>query len=456
MSVSSGVQPPASLSQRLRKAGAWIIAGHLATQLIRFGSNLVLARFLAPEAFGILSVVYILVIGLGLFSDLGIGTSVIRSHRGGDPAFLKTAWSLQVLRGGVISAGCLLLALVIHLVALAGWVKPGSVYADPRLPMAVAAFSIDALLVGLQSMRLIIARREMRRERITLIDLTCQISAMLVMVAIAWSTHSFWALVAGAITASGVRLLLQNLWLPGPKDGWMLERTAMAEILGHAKWLLPGSILGFMAINGDRFLLGGMLDARSFGLYSLAFLLANTFQVIASSMIGETVLPALSEVNRRNPEDLRRVWVRFQWVYDAAFVTLGACLAACGPAVVKLLYAASFADAGPMLAALGWGMVGLRNQITEQLYLVKEQMQLVAVNQFLRLIAVGAGVLIGFRMGGIAGAVWGVVLSQFAGWPLALWFRIRHGLWDWRSEWLLLPAIAAGSLLGWGFQTLAG
>ena len=48
---------------------------------------------------------------LGLLSDMGLRQNIIQSHRGDDPAFLNTAWTVQIIRGFVLFALTLLLAL---------------------------------------------------------------------------------------------------------------------------------------------------------------------------------------------------------------------------------------------------------------------------------------------------------------------------------------------------------
>jgi hypothetical protein len=44
------------------------------------------------------------------------------------------------------------------------------------------------------------------------------------------------------------------------------------------------------------------------------------------------------------------------------------------------------------------------------------------------------------------------VLSQFVSWPVALWFKYRHGLLTWQSERVWLPALAVGMLAGWALD----
>ena len=78
---------------------AWTLFGYGGAQVIRLGSNLILAHMLYPAAFGVMALVTVFMQGLQMFSEVGIGPSIIQNRRGDDPAFLDTAWTIQVLRG---------------------------------------------------------------------------------------------------------------------------------------------------------------------------------------------------------------------------------------------------------------------------------------------------------------------------------------------------------------------
>ncbi|WP_369385449.1 oligosaccharide flippase family protein [Limimaricola cinnabarinus] len=119
-------------SRALRSAGI-TIAGFGMSQVLRLGSNLLLTRLLFPEAFGVMAIVMVVMMGLNMFSDVGITPAIMQSRRGDDPAFLDTAWTIQICRG----FGLWLVAL-----ALAG---PAAVwYDEPMLTqyLSVAAFSL--------------------------------------------------------------------------------------------------------------------------------------------------------------------------------------------------------------------------------------------------------------------------------------------------------------------------
>ncbi len=104
-----------TLRQRSIHAGLWTIGGHALSQVIRLASNLILTRLLVPEMFGLMTLANLLLVGVWLFSDLGLKQSVVQSSRGHEPTFLNTAWVVQIVRGIVMWLMALLVALGVYI-----------------------------------------------------------------------------------------------------------------------------------------------------------------------------------------------------------------------------------------------------------------------------------------------------------------------------------------------------
>src|SRR4051812_6290963 len=85
-----------ALVDRAGRSAVWAMLGFGGGQALRFAGNLVLTRLLMPEAFGLMVLVNTFLMGLALFSDIGVGTSVIQNKRGDERAFLDTAWTISV------------------------------------------------------------------------------------------------------------------------------------------------------------------------------------------------------------------------------------------------------------------------------------------------------------------------------------------------------------------------
>ena len=64
------------------RGSVWTLLQYGGAQVLRLISNLVLWRLLTPDAFGLMALVGALMVGVNMFSDVGIGPSVIQHRRG--------------------------------------------------------------------------------------------------------------------------------------------------------------------------------------------------------------------------------------------------------------------------------------------------------------------------------------------------------------------------------------
>src|SRR4051812_18273874 len=101
-----------SLKERVFRASGWSLGGYGIGQVIRLGSNLLMTRLLAPEMFGIMAVANMVNMIFGMLADIGLRQHIVQSHRGDDPEFLDTAWTIQFARGVLMWLAACVLSLI--------------------------------------------------------------------------------------------------------------------------------------------------------------------------------------------------------------------------------------------------------------------------------------------------------------------------------------------------------
>jgi O-antigen/teichoic acid export membrane protein len=449
----------AGLRGRVIQAGAWTVGGHVAGQVIRLGSNLIMTRLLVPEMFGVMVLANVLLIGLNLFSDLGLNQNVIQSKRGRDEAFLNTVWTVQILRGVLICMLALVMAFGIQLAALNHWVPENSVYAAPLLPYVVAAFSVTAVIAGLESTKIATANRNLAMQHVVKLELTSQITGFVVMVLWAWADRTIWALVAGGVAAAGMRTLLSHLLLSGQQNRLHWDRAAFVEIYHFGKWVFLTSILGFLAMNGDRLILGWLADTSVLGMYAIAFLIISAIQQTFSRVINRVGLPALSEVARDRPEALKDVYYKLRAPVDLATLFAMGLLLACGHQLIDVLYDDRYLPAGHMLEILSIALFEVRYNIVGQCLIALGKPRSLAPMIVMRLVALYGLMPVAYVWYGLDGAIWVAGGSAFAGLPLIFYLKVKYGWFDWVKEVRVLPALIAGYAMGylanWAFLRVA-
>lgn len=438
-----------NLRSRVLRAGSWVAAGHVASQALRLFSNLIMTRLLVPEMFGVMALAHALMVGLHLFTDVGLRQSVVHSHRGDEQPFLDTVWSVKIVRGSLVCLTALGLAGGFYLLGQNQWLPADSVYAEPVLPAIIAILSFNELISGFEPTKMIVANRRLVMGRLTLIDVGCQVAGILFMWGWAVIDRSIWVLVVGSLVTSSLRVIVANLALPGPANRWHWDRSAVDEIVRFGKWIVLSSILGFLAASGDRLMLGGLADARLLGLYSIACFMVGALRDAVHKFAGDVAFPALSEIARHHPQDLRATYYRLRRPIDIASLTMTGALLVAGHLIVDVLYDRRYAGAGHMLEILAVSLFEARYALALQCFLALGHSRLLAPASALQVFALYVLLPAAMLWRGPDAGLWVLGFSSFLALPLIFRFKRRLGLLDPAREALALIWLLPGMLLGW-------
>jgi O-antigen/teichoic acid export membrane protein len=431
-----------SLRERVLRAGSWSFAGYAIAQIIRFGTNLLMTRLLVPEMFGVMSVALMVMLGLALFSDVGLRQSVVQHRRGTEPAFLDTVWLTKMGFGAAVCVAAALIGAALGAAAESGLFPPGSAYAAPELPWVLAVLGAGAVVSGAESTRSMEASRHLALAKVTQMSIIAQVVSVLAMIALAAVHRSIWVLVFGSLVSSAVTTLLSHTWLPGSPNRLRWDPQAFREIIGYGKWVLLSSVLGFFANSGDKMLLGGLVSAATLGVYSIAFMLMAAIENAGSKIIADVTFPALSEVARDPRRDLRAALYRFYVPCAALCVGAAAAMVVAGPALVRVLYDDRYAGAGWMLQVLSLALLAVPSRVHAMCLLSVGDARAHSNVVMARLVTVLVGVPIGFHLAGLTGAVWSVVASYLSVIPVSLIYSARRHLIEARVEIVVAVAIA--------------
>jgi len=426
------------------------------SQAIRLGGNLVMTRLLVPEMFGVMAIASIVLTMLTMLSDLGLHHNIVQSRRGEDPAFLDTAWAVQILRGGLLWIMALLLSAGLYAGNLAGWFPPDSVYASSELPLVIAVGTFATVISGFQSTGVALSLRNLDQKRLVQMELMAQTTALVFMIGVGIATRSIWALVAGGLVGAGTSMLLSHFWLKRHRNRLQWDKGALHELLSFGKWTIVSSVFTVLGINGDKLLLGGYLSADMLGLYAIATLILAAVEGALGRLFNAISLPALSEVSRTDPGRLREAYYKLRVPGDLILLFAGGVLFAAGQGLIDLLYDPRYASAGGMLQVLGLSYVAARYNITYHIYLAIGKPRYQAIISGVRCVALFVIVPLSYAFGGSQAAIWGIALHGLAIIPIVLGFNARLGYLDSRREFLVLLALPAGIGCGHALLALAG
>ena len=434
-----------SLKGKAVRGGVWTIFGFGGGQGLRLFSNILLAQVLLKEDFGLMGMVSVVMAGLLMFSDIGIGPAVIQNKRT-DPAFLNTAWTIQVARG-----------LALWFVALAMSFPAAAFFDAPELRWVLPVAAGTAVIQGFRSTNWFTANRNLSVRGMMLIDLGT--SAVQAAVMIGWAygiDPSVWALVAGGLVSTAFSVTLSHC-LPGIRNRLAFERGAAGELVRFGRWLFLSTIVTFFAMHLDKLFLGAFLTTGAFGVYYIGQQLANLGPTLASRIAQLVGFPALSEVHRDRPERFDQAFFRLRRVSILPMVTVLAALVLLGPSLFYLLYPVPLWGAGWIVQVLAVaGMTSLVGVSYGNAYMAKGSTASNMATVTAQVLITAAAVSLGYFLGGETGFLLALGVAQLLKHPVDAYLADRLGCWQPRFD---LPVFAGSVLLAlaalWGSQFLA-
>jgi O-antigen/teichoic acid export membrane protein len=376
-------------------------------------SNIVLSHLLVPQYFGLMTLLNTTVTGLTLFSDLGLTPNIILSRRGDDPAFLDTAWTMQVIRGIGLWLCCLCLSIPF-----------AKFYGEPKLSIMVPVIGFSLVISSFNSTSLSTLARHMAVRELALLELSIQAGQLVFTVAWALIDRSVWALVFGRLFSDVARLLISRRMIPGQSNSFRWERNAVRELLNYGKWVLLSTSLMFLSSQSDRMILGKLVSLRTLGLYGIAFAVSDIPRQVILTFSGQIVVPFVSKVADLPRHEFLAVVLKYRWkVLIVSAAILGA-VATLGDLVMGRIYDVRYHDATWIVTVLALGLwhTIMYNTMSPCLFAVGKRQYAVA-GYFFSSLVIFAFVPLTYYKWGLVGSVWTVAFSD-----LPMYFVNLYGL----------------------------
>ena len=376
--------------------------------------------------------------GMEMFTDIGIGPSIIQNKRGDQPKFYNTAWTIQIIRGILLWCVSCVLAWPLAMI-----------YGEPLLFSLIPAAGLCAVAAGFNSTKIQTAKRHLNLRDLAVLNLTCQVISISVTVFFAWHLRSVWALVFGGLAGSSVKALLSQLALRGPLNRFCWQRESIEQLFSFGRWIFLTTAFSFVTRQADKLILGGLISKSELGVYAVAMVLVEAGTGLIAKLASQVALPSLSTVARDQPERLREVLYRIRRPVEWITLPAAGFLMVTGSIIVEILYDPRYLQAGWMVQALAPGIAfGPIASVGMKSIIAVGYPRYDATLQFIRAVFLVISVPLFYSFFGMSGAVVAVSVNLCLGYPMVLVVLSKLGLLRLKSELRLILPFAVGIGLG--------
>ena len=415
----------------------------MATRLLGFINTLVLARLLLPGDFGLVTLATGFFQGVMAVSALGIDEAVIRQPHA-TRATYDTAFTINLIRG---LATCLVVA--------ACAVPMAAFFRDDRLTPVLLAVTAIFFVVSFENIGTIEFWRDFAFEKEFKLLILPRCAAVLVTMAVAWFTHSYWALVAGIATRQLLNTGLGYVMHPyRPR----LSLRAWRDLAGFSVWSWAISMAIMVRDRIDSFMIGRLLGAPPVGVWSVGLEFAEMPTLELASPLARACFSSFAAASREG-EDPAESYLRILASASLVVLPVGAGISLVAGPVIVIAFGDRWLEAVPVMRVLGIaGVAQLLGAVTSTLLSVHGLLRRsFGINMLSMAVkAVAAALLI--PPFGLTGAAWAYALTllvENAAFLVAAFRRFDiHGLALIGRMWRGLLATAAMAAFlgatGWG------
>ena len=339
-----------SLGGRVGGAVRWKLVQLVGGKLIFLIRILVLARIVAPDAFGLIAVALIPIGLLLQVSDFGMAPALIQQQRVSARHY-DVAWTIGLVRGAAISV----------LVFLAApWVA--DLAGEPRAASIMQVLALQPLLQAAASIRLAELQRRLAFRPLALVTLGEALVNTGVSIALA-PALGVWALVFGSLAGSTALASLSYGVAPH-RPRLRLDRAAAATLIRFGRWIFAAGIVAVIGNSVLRLVISRGLGTEALGLYFLAGRLTFMLGGAASDVAESVSFPIYARLQSDRVEAVR-IFRRALTSLGALLVPLFAMIIALAPSLVDNVLGERWQGTVPVIRWLSVAcLIGILGDVT--------------------------------------------------------------------------------------------
>lgn len=259
--------------------------------LLQMGAQVLLARILGPEQYGIFAIGATVISFSAFLSDVGLAYGLIQKPEV-STRDVRFVFTLQVLLGTLVTA----------LVWL-GAEPIATFFGEPRAVKVVEVLAVLCLLNALAAPSLNLLKRRLDFKQIQIAQLSSYVVGYIAVgIPMAMAGSQVWALVAAWIVQASLNLvLLYRATGHNLKPLFWYEHARAQSSYGGA--VLATNLVNWIINNIDRVIIGRIFGSREIGLYATSY---NLFYNPTAAALG-VVQPVFFSASARVADDGQRI-----------------------------------------------------------------------------------------------------------------------------------------------------
>lgn len=298
---------------KIFNATKWSSLAEIAARIASPIVNMVLARVLTPEAFGIVASITIITSFADIFTDAGFQKFIVQHD-------YNTEEELNA--GSNVAFTCnLVLSFLIYLIIFCFKKPLASAVGCAAEYWGIAVASLTVLCTAIPSVAVARFRRDLNFRPLFYTRIIGAFIPLIVTVPLAFIFRNYWALIVGTLIQKlfiAVATLILSKWKPKIE----FNKILFQEMIGFSIWNLLETLSIWFAGQANIFIVSNTLNSYYLGLYKTAMAAVNSCLGIITAAFTPVFFSALSRY-QNNVKRYNETFDGFQYLLSLIVIPLG-------------------------------------------------------------------------------------------------------------------------------------
>ncbi|MNB96609.1 Lipopolysaccharide biosynthesis protein WzxC [compost metagenome] len=352
-----------NLQNKIVKATKWSAFTEILSKSVSPITNMILARILVPEAFGVVATITMIISFTIMFSDSGFQKYLVQHEFKDEDDKNKSAtvafWS------NFIFANTLWLIIILFREQIAELVG------NPGLGIVIAIACIQLPITSFSSIQEALFKRDFDFKVFFLVRIISVCVPFLITIPLALMGLSYWALIIGSLSIQVVNALIltaKSIWKP--KFFFSIE--IFKRMISFSIWSLFESVSIWLTTWVDTFIIAFILNQYYLGIYKTSTTLVNSLMAIITASIIPVLFSTLSRL-QNNEEQFELLFFKFQRFVSYLVFPLGVGVFLFSDLVTAILLGSQWKEASDIIGiwALGSSIMIVLSNFSNEVYRAK-------------------------------------------------------------------------------------
>lgn len=362
----------------IQKSVGWSLFSEIAVKFVVPITNMILARVLTPDSFGVVAICNMLISFVDLISDAGFSKYLVQHDFKNEEKKYQCAnvsfWTNLMISVVIV---WFIGVFRFQIAELLGHREYGNV---------ILIASIQLIITSITSIQIALLRRNFEFKKLFIARVSVSIVPLIITVPLAFILKSFWGLIIGNISAALMNAIILTI-LSKWKPKFYYKISILKEMFGYSFWSLCEALANWTIFWIDTFIVGRMFTEYQLGLYKNSASMVQSIMGMISASMSPVLLSTLSRL-KNSEQEYKKTFLNLQNLILYIVLPMGVGLFLYRKTATYLLFGNQWREAANIVGA--WGLMMLCSvvfySLPAELYKSKGIPQILFLFQILYLI----------------------------------------------------------------------